>query len=158
MYNPNLSIEYAIEWALKRNPKYADFDDMGGDCTNFISQCLFAGGIEFSFEEYGWFYHSLNSRAPAWTGVDELFEFATKNQGIKGPKFKLVAMKDVEIGDIIQLFNSGEWTHTLIVSKIIFPINLKNILVCAHDDDSLNRSLSTYVFSRIRFCKVKKDA
>ena len=28
------------KWATRRNPKYYNFDKLGGDCTNFISQCI----------------------------------------------------------------------------------------------------------------------
>ena len=41
-YSLNIPAEiaYARKWAFSRNPAYYDFDDIGGDCTNFISQCL----------------------------------------------------------------------------------------------------------------------
>lgn len=43
MYDRNKSVEYARKWALGRNPLYYNYDNIGGDCTNFISQCLFEG-------------------------------------------------------------------------------------------------------------------
>ena len=36
------AVEYARTWALSRNPLFSRFDTFGGDCTNFVSQCLFA--------------------------------------------------------------------------------------------------------------------
>ena len=42
-YNRNNTVEYAKRWALSRNPKYLDFHEIGGDCTNFASQCIYAG-------------------------------------------------------------------------------------------------------------------
>lgn len=66
MYNRNSAVEYARKWALGRNPKYANFDGMGGDCTNFASQCLYAGGCKMNnTPTFGWYYYSLNNRAPA---------------------------------------------------------------------------------------------
>ena len=41
-YNRENAVEYAKIWAYKRNPKYYNFDSVGGDCTSFVSQCLFA--------------------------------------------------------------------------------------------------------------------
>ena len=35
--------EYANKWAFSRNPKYYNFDNIGGDCTSFVSQCILAG-------------------------------------------------------------------------------------------------------------------
>lgn len=42
-YNRELAINYAKEWAYKRNPNYYNFDAVSGDCTSFVSQCLYAG-------------------------------------------------------------------------------------------------------------------
>lgn len=42
-YNREKAVEYARRWAYDRNPQYYNFDPIGGDCTNFVSQCLFAG-------------------------------------------------------------------------------------------------------------------
>ncbi len=41
-YNRENAVEYAKIWAYKRNPKYYNFDPVGGDCTSFVSQCLYA--------------------------------------------------------------------------------------------------------------------
>ena len=74
------AIEYAHRWAYSRNPAYANFDRMGGDCTNFASQCLFAGcGVMNETKTFGWYYHSLASRAPGWTSVVYLHQFLTTN-------------------------------------------------------------------------------
>ena len=42
-YNRQKCLEYANQWALSRNPKYYDYEKIGGDCTNFASQCIYAG-------------------------------------------------------------------------------------------------------------------
>ena len=43
-YNRSAAVEYAHQWAFGRNPEFYDFSQIGGDCTNFASQCLYAGG------------------------------------------------------------------------------------------------------------------
>lgn len=45
MYNREKAVAYAHRWAYGFNPAYGNFTDMGGDCTNFLSQCLHAGGL-----------------------------------------------------------------------------------------------------------------
>ena len=35
---------YALQWWNGRNSHYADFSGSGGDCANFVSECLIAGG------------------------------------------------------------------------------------------------------------------
>ena len=44
-YNPQAAYNYAHQWALSRNPAYHDYSNEGGDCANFVSQCLIAGGL-----------------------------------------------------------------------------------------------------------------
>ncbi len=36
---------YAFQWYNSRNSHYNDYTGGGGDCANFVSQCLIAGGI-----------------------------------------------------------------------------------------------------------------
>jgi len=43
MYNPLKAIQYANQWWNKRNPKFQSYGV--GDCANFVSQCLIAGGL-----------------------------------------------------------------------------------------------------------------
>ena len=47
-YNAQNAVNYAKRWALDRNPDYYDYSGMGGDCANFVSQCLIAGGFSTS--------------------------------------------------------------------------------------------------------------
>ena len=78
------AVEYALKWALSRNENYYDFTYLGGDCTNFISQCLHAGGFKMNYNINGWYFNSLNSRSPAWSGVDEFWDFSVKNNSNSG--------------------------------------------------------------------------
>ena len=32
-YDRFRAVAYALRWALSRNPRYYDFEDIGGDCT-----------------------------------------------------------------------------------------------------------------------------
>ena len=41
MYNREAAVRYANTWWDSRNPAFPSFDV---DCTNYISQCLLAGG------------------------------------------------------------------------------------------------------------------
>lgn len=36
-YDRPAALAYARKWALGRNPAFLDFENLGGDCTNFIS-------------------------------------------------------------------------------------------------------------------------
>ena len=47
-YNPSAAVEYAKKYCSNYNPQYTSYRIMGGDCANFVSQCLIAGGMNFS--------------------------------------------------------------------------------------------------------------
>lgn len=149
-YQRDKAVAYAHRWAYRRNPAYYDFSDLGGDCTNFTSQCLYAGSSIMNYTPtFGWFYLSLQNRAPAWTGVNELFRFLTNNQGA-GPYAQEVSLDLIEAGDVIQLSFDGErFAHSPFVVDA-GERTPSTILVAAHTNDTDNRPLSTYLFRKLR--------
>ena len=151
-YNRRNAQEYALEWALSRNPLFYDYTDSGGDCTNFVSQCLYAGSCEMNYiPVFGWYYIDSDNRTASWTGVEFLYNFLTQNTGA-GPYGSLVNRGQLELGDIIQLGNrSGVFYHTLAVTGFT-PITY---LVSAHTDDVRNRPLNTYRFYKARFIHIQ---
>jgi putative amidase-like protein len=44
-YSGSAAASYADQYATSYNPLYPSFANKGGDCANFVSQALFAGGI-----------------------------------------------------------------------------------------------------------------
>lgn len=148
-YDRGRAVEYAHRWAFGRNPAYADFSAMGGDCTNFISQCLHAGGAPMNHTPVtGWFYYSLSKRAPAWSGVEELCRFLVRNTGA-GPYASVAGPADMIPGDVVQLsFDGTRFSHSLFVVAAgdgDRPPTPDDILVATHSDDSDNRPLSSWI-------------
>lgn len=159
-YDRQRAVEYAQKWALDRNPLFLDFTGRGGDCTNFVSQCIFAGcGVMNYTPTFGWYFISSDDRAPAWTGVDELYsfltgkeEFSSENGGTGPYGQNATVARTVELGDVIQLQNTnGDYYHTLIISGF----TESDVLVCAHTDDSLDRPLSTYNYAALRVIHIE---
>lgn len=150
-YDRYSALNYARKFAKSRNQNYYDFDKLGGDCTNFVSQCLFAGAKIMNYTPItGWYYNSLSDRTPSWTGVEFLYNFLTKNNGL-GPFGKLVSVNQIDVGDVIQLGRAtGEFYHTLFISEIIDD----KILVCSHTRDALDKPLNEYIFEHIRYIKI----
>ena len=152
LYDRRAAVLYAHRWAYGRNPRFYNFDELGGDCTNFASQCIYAGaGVMNPTPTYGWYYYDLHHRAPAWTGVIYLYQFLTENRGI-GPYADEVPLEQVEPGDVIQLRLTGRrvFHHSPVVVSRGNPATLRNTLVAAHSIDSDNRPLSTYAIEEMR--------
>lgn len=147
--------EYAKKWAYSRNPKYYNFDSIGGDCTSFISQCIYAGsGIMNYTKNTGWYYNSINDRSPSWSGVEFLYKFLINNKSV-GPIGSKVEIDKLEVGDIVQLsFDGTVFGHTLIIVNIENALTLDNIYTASHTYDSYNRRISSYNFKDIRFIHI----
>lgn len=147
-YNRRAAVSYALKWAYARNPLFYDFENIGGDCTGFVSQCLYAGcGVMNFSQENGWYYINTDDRAPAWTGVEFLRDFLLTNEGA-GPYGDAAELSQLLPGDIIQLMNDeGRLYHSLFVSFVFQPAVPRNIFICAHSYDARNRRLSTYNYA-----------
>jgi hypothetical protein len=149
-YDRAAAVAYAEKWALGRNPAYYNFDDLGGDCTNFISQCLYAGSGVMNFTPVmGWYYIDLSDRTPSWSGVPYLYDFLIANQG-PGPYAELIEKEQLQLGDVIQFGNAyGEYYHSVIVVD-----TEGGIFVAAHTYDVRHRNLESYVANRVRYLHI----
>lgn len=149
-YDRQRAIAYAQKWALKRNPSYYDFSEIGGDCTNFISQCIYSGCPIMNYSgTLGWYYTSSYSRSPSWTGVDFFFNFIIHNKSC-GPYGSVVNdVSSLDIGDIIQLGSTEKgYYHSLLV--IQNGKTYEETLIATHTYDAYRRALSTYKFDFLR--------
>lgn len=155
IYDRQAAVEYAHKWAFSRNPEFYIFDELGGDCTNFCSQCLYAGYPEMNYtKDTGWYYISPSSRAAAWTGVSYLHRFLTTNRG-PGPAGIELPLENTVPGDIVQLSFDGEvFSHSLFVVSTGRRPSVYNILIATHSKDSDNRPLSTYTYSKSRLIHI----
>ena len=85
-YDRAAAVRYARRWAYGRNPAFYDYETIGGDCTNFASQCLYAGSGVMNFKPtFGWYYIDANNKSPSWTGVPYFYNFLTRKERNIGP-------------------------------------------------------------------------
>ena len=153
------AIEYAHRWALDRNPNFLDFDELGGDCTNYISQILLAGGGKMDHTPVlGWYYSSGSEKSPSWTGVEQLYNYLMKEKET-GLIAREISAEEAEAGDIVQLsFNGRHFQHTPFIVEVSrkpgVPFSFDSIKICAHSFDSQNRALDTYQWRKIRFIRI----
>ena len=149
-YDRAAAVAYAERWALRRNPDYADFTHLGGDCTNFVSQCLYAGsGVMNEEKDTGWYYRSMSRRAPAWSGVRFLHRFLLRESGA-GPAGEEAEERDMRPGDVVFLAAGERLYHSLMV------VERGGILrVAAHTTDSWRRPLSDYGYARPVFVRIR---
>ncbi len=150
-YDREKAVEYAQKWALGRNPKYKDYEELGGDCTNFISQCIKAGNIPMDTlgkdEMQKWYWYSDSNRTPSWTGAEQFYKYVIRNNTSDTENFgvyaRLANYNELELGDIVQLVFAGNAYHNMIITEVILDGEyLIDYLICQHTYDLLNYPLS----------------
>lgn len=151
-YDREKAVTYAKRYAFSQNPIFGNFRGIGGNCTNFVSQAIYAGSCIMNYTPtYGWYYVDLDNRAPAWTGVDYFFNFMTTNKGV-GPFGRETSLDLAEVGDVIQLAKMEEgYYHTL----LIVGFEGDDPLVAAQTDDAYARPLSTYTYDYKRVIAIE---
>lgn len=151
-YDRRAAVAYAKRWAFSRNPKFYDFSNLGGDCTNFASQCVYAGsGVMNYTPVFGWYYISADNRTASWTGVEYFYNFLTGNTEGVGPFAEEVGADEIEVGDVIQLGRAnGDFYH----SPVVVGFSGGQPLIAAHTYDALNRPINSYRFERIRYIHI----
>jgi len=61
------AVAYAERWWNEPNPSYENFDV---NCTNYVSQCLFAGGAPMNYtgrRSSGWWYKGYSGKEELWS-------------------------------------------------------------------------------------------
>lgn len=156
-YRRDRAVEYARRWAFSRNPLFENYTGIGGDCTNFVSQAIYAGSCVMNYTPtFGWYYLSPTNRAPAWTGVEYFYNFMTSNESL-GPYATETNAGGLLPGDVIQLArrtrdgNGYDYYHTLLV----VGEDASGYTVAAHSDDAYDRPLATYRYDRARFLRIE---
>lgn len=114
-YNRREAVRYAERWWNDTNPAYKKFTD---NCTNFISQCLRAGGAPmtgYPNRAKGWWYQA-NNWSYSWSVAHSLrWYLSGAKAGLRGQERQ--SAMELEPGDVICYdFNgNGRWQHTTIV-------------------------------------------
>ena len=139
-YNREKAIEYANKWWDSCNPEFQKFKD---DCTNYVSQCLQAGGAPRTYggEAEGWWYirngRNSDKWSFSWSVAHSLrWYLAKSNKGLTATEVS--SPNQLTFGDVIcyDFDGDGRWQHTTIVSAI----NSSSLpLVNAHTINSKER-------------------
>jgi hypothetical protein len=138
-YDYGAMARYAETYWDNYNSAYRTFADVGGDCTNFISQAMRAGGWADDTGWYrsaeNWWYNDLNETW-SWVNVSYWHDFAAVHSGrtsiLGSPSY-------MGLADVLQMdfTNDGSKDHTMIASYIGSEPYLTY-----HTNDTYRRSLA----------------
>ncbi|MDB4894189.1 MAG: hypothetical protein JWN15_451 [Firmicutes bacterium] len=114
-YNRSQAVRYAARWWAGYNPAFSAFLD--DDCTNFVSQCLFAGGMPMAFtgrRDRGWWYRGPREQwSYSWAVANSLRRYLPSS----GRAQERDAARQLLPGDVIAYDWDGDgvWQHTSLV-------------------------------------------
>jgi hypothetical protein len=147
--NRSAIVTYAVAWVGKDlhqfstrgyNPTYAPATFLNDDCTDFISQALYAGGWTFKqglkwIHNYWWFeFVWPHLYTDTWTQARSWADFVQ----LSGRGSMAGYVSDLQLGDILQFGtqNDGSIGHSMIVTK---RDSFGNVWLTYHSVNELNR-------------------
>jgi hypothetical protein len=120
-YNRHEAAAYADLWWDKGNPNFLTLEV---DCTNYVSQCLFAGRAPMNYtgkRASGWWYKGRSGNQElwsfSWAVANSLpFYLLTSRQGLRGQEAS--SAQELDLGDVISYDwdGSGRFQHSTIVT------------------------------------------
>lgn len=164
VYSGDSAAEYAIAHANQENYNinYPDYRNSGGDCTNFVSQCVLAGGIGMSGSNSSigvhsssneWYCRYINtgifgnrrySVSTSWIRVSDFNTYMTSVVNNKSTIATLNTLHTAsEIGDVVQLADKTTGTpyHSIIISEK----DSATSYFCGHSNSRNNEDIMTYL-------------
>ena len=156
-YDRAAAEQYMRQYDHQRNDRWYAYDDVGGNCMNFGSQVLLAGGIPMD-EEGGskWFWHGQNTLDLSWINVGRFYSYARENRG-----YGLVADTEAnyytgEVGDILILGPDGGHNHTTVISGIVRNAAGETVdyLLCSNTTNYTDFPAGAYYYTSHRLIKI----
>lgn len=121
-YRRDLVAAYADRWWNEGNPAYELFEV---NCTNYVSQCVFAGNAPMNYtgkRESGWWYKGRNKGQENWSfswAVSNALTHYLGGKRVSGLRVETVLSADeLQLGDIITYDWNGDnrFQHSTIVT------------------------------------------
>ena len=158
-YDRQAAREYMLAYVGRRNPGFMAYDDYGGNCMNFGSQVLLAGGIPMDTDggyETGWYWFGQHSATLPWVNVGWFLEYAAAEREhglaavVNAPYFS------GETGDIITMGVDEPANHTTVILDVIRDENGLPIdyLLCSNTADLRNFPASAYYYTNHQLTKI----
>lgn len=170
-YDAVAALDYSYEWTgqyeKKRNSAYAEYDNLGGNCNNFISQCLHAGGIPMDTSgdihvQWKWYSSGLDAsqtasgRSMSWTGVEEFYDYCLSNKGFGLSCETGCNLYSGRPGDILQYVSGDRGVHSVIITKVIYDGggNVVDYLINSNTTDKVDCPTMTYGYTNLRLIRI----
>lgn len=122
IYRREAAVAYAERWWNEPNASYEEFEV---NCTNYVSQCIFAGGIPMDYtgrRESGWWYRGRQNNVEQWSyswAVSNALQNYLSQPRSYGLRAEVVDRPELlQLGDVIcyDWDGNGRFQHSTIVT------------------------------------------
>lgn len=152
-YNREAARDYMLTWSSKRNSDWAAYDDYGGNCMNFTSQVLYAGGIH---QTSGWYWKSTWNFSNSWLNVDYFDEYAanaTSRQLYCDPKANYYTGN---IGDVMLIGLDNASSHATVICDVLRDDEGRTVdyLLCSNTTNLKNFPAAAYHYTNQHLIRI----
>lgn len=156
---------YALNYYNGTNPNYPNLRNMGGDCANFVSQCMFAGGKSMTGDWYIYRKNSVYSAPTNTTELDYSWRLADPSPWISAKEFNnfwsdysttytfdvteyendhiIIYSDPIYVGDVVQLLRPVFWWyegyHTMLI--VGYDISARDFIYAAHSQNTKDSTI-----------------
>ena len=144
-YDGEAAASYGASFVGQRNADWWDYSRQGGNCQNFVSQCLYAGGIPMDVRGgavWKWYGEAVNDLeedrgcSASWINVDSFYQYVQENEG-----YGLAARTDGsywegDVGDVILMGPAHDLNHSVLISKVVQNAEGRTVDYLIHSNTS----------------------
>ena len=169
-YDRDSAVAYAMKWvgkteAVRNSDEWTTYDYYGGNCNNFVSQCIYTGGIPMDTSgDYIWKWYgdtpdstsAKEGRSPSWTGVGRFYDYCQNNEGYGMSADIGKNLYSGNKGDVIIMGSDEDWSHVVLITNVIKDEsgNIVDYLINSNTSDRINYPLSAYGHIKLELIRI----
>lgn len=126
------------------NASYINFNAVGGDCQNFVSQALLARGLK---QSDSWYYNSSGSHSESWGYAPSFDTLLANTPSLGFTRLDDSQRSQLAVGDLAYFDwnDNGVPDHVMIVSRVYTVDGQTKISLVGHNLDYDYRDLDTAI-------------
>lgn len=126
------------------NAAYINFNSVGGDCQNFVSQALLARGLA---QNASWYYDAAGAHSESWGYAPSFDAYLAGTPSLGFTRLDSTQRSQLSVGDLAYFDwnDNGVPDHVMIVSKISGAAGQTKVSLVGHNLDYDYRDLDTAI-------------
>lgn len=154
-YDREAAVAYARRWAGERNSEWPEYDRYGGNCMNFVSQTINAGGVPMDTTGSAWYWFGNGNRTASWSGVNYFVSYVQANIGSGLVGDAAAPYYTGEPGDVIAMGND-HFRHIVMISEVLTDEsgNTADYLICSNTGDLCDFPAGAYFYTYQQLIKI----